>query len=146
MNFLPGWIIDGRGDRSRLILAQRLTRDRIVSFSVGVSRIRVINGWILSVLAVVLRLVRIRDAVTSQGWRWHVYSRTCWLESAPRRSVLDLSNTPSIVDEPVLPVHLASRVFRFDLVRAIRCLVPVTVATVLIVPGRHWMQSISIFW
>lgn len=96
-----------------------------------------IDRRILSVLSVVLGLVlSTGDAVTGQG-RWgHVYPRTDRLEATPGRAVFDLAYIPSVVHKAVLTVNFAGRILGLDLVRAVRRLVAVTVAAVLVVPGE----------
>lgn len=142
INFLPRWIVDRCRNRSRLIVDQRSTR--FVSFSIRESRIRVVNGRIFSVLAVVLGLVRIRDTVTSQDWWWNVYTGTLGFESSPRSAILHFSNISSVVHESVFSEHFSSWIFRLDLVRTIRSLVSVTVATVFVVSSSSWNVIINL--
>jgi len=131
-----------RRRRDRLLLIEDVMlfvfRRRLITLSVSVTRIGMIDRRILSVLSIVLGLVpSAGDAVAGQG-RWgHVYPRTDRLEAAPGRAVLDLAYIPSVVHKAVLTVNLAGRILGLDLIRAVRRLVAVTVAAVPIVPGEN---------
>jgi len=107
---------------------------RIVAFSIGETRVGVVDRGVLAILSVVLRFVAgSGDAVAGQGWRWHVYPRTDRFEAASGRAILDLAHVSGIVHEAVLTVNLAARVFRLDLVRTVCRLVAVTVTAILVV-------------
>jgi len=107
---------------------------RIVAFSIGETRVGVVDRGVLAILSVVLRfLAGSSNAVTGQGWRWYVYARTDRFEAASARAIFDLAHISGIVHETVLTVNLAARVFRLDLVRTVCRLVAVTVAAILVV-------------
>lgn len=99
-------------------LAVLLIRFRwIVAFSIGETRIGIVNRRILAVLSVVLGLVAgPSDAVAGQC-RWsHVYPRADRFKAAPGRAILDLAHASSIIHETVFTVNLAVWIFRLDFV------------------------------
>jgi len=94
-----------------------------------------IDRRILAILSIIFGLVLVAgDTVTGQSWRGHVYPRTDGLEAASGCAILDLAHISRVVHKAVFAINFAGRIFGLDLVRSIRRLKAVTVATILVVP------------